>query len=483
MDILDSNVNFPDTIYIVATGTEEDSVYSIIPDDAFVIVVNGAIDIPLPVKPALWMISDPQAATRDYCTDNIEDVIKQARGSDRISPGKFTQPLFENSIAVKFPGIKYTFKLAPNVSCAFTPETCFRNGATISGIAVQLAYLKGCKRVYLIGISFYGAEYWDGNESDNPDKKNSAWNFHKNYWDWMIHVLTTTGEFNIYNLRDAESRPTIAGRYRKKAKEKIRKQIVRVEQKLPTVGYLCMAYDPVDTRHAIHDFYYQDYPHELKTLYLLYQRDSANEFPVEIETNIPELNLVQVKVDGMFPELWLFKLMAYLENSKEDYTLWWDEDDCYPENYTAEALEPILKNESKVAWNYSCIIMKRHTFNLDKYNSPIGTMIIETELLRGFAQNLWHIAYEGTWQSPKRLPRIDYRGAKDNQLRRMIENKIGYVPSHKAIRSYLFHSQADTIGDRKAEEDADYQSGRARKKKWREAFIENEKRKAQFGDQ
>ncbi|MBU2051454.1 MAG: hypothetical protein KKH61_21095 [Gammaproteobacteria bacterium] len=481
MDILDVEITFPETVYVVATGKESPEVYALIPDDAFVIVVNGAIEIPLPVIPAIWIIADPLAAETDYCKAGMAE-IEEARYSlnpHKIKANKKTIPLVEvGKILPRYPFVRATFKLVSGASGAFTKESCFRNNATTSGIAVQLCYLKGVKRVFIIGVNLDGSEYWDQQKESDPDfRDDSAWKFHSDYWKWMIHVLTNDRKFSVEPLRNIQIKPTFAGIYRDKKKKLINREILKVEKRLPTIGYLCMAYDPVDTRHAIHDFYYQDYPPELRTLYLMYQRDSANEFPVQIETNLDNLNMVQVKVDGMWPELWLFKLMAYLENSREDYTLWWDEDDCYPEGYTADCIEPILRGESEIAWNYDCLIIDRFNFRKDKYNSPIGTMIIKTDILREVAQMVWQQTYEGSWTSPKRLPRINYNGAKDNQLRLLIENQIGGVANHKGMRSYIFHSQVNTIGGREPDQNADYQSGRARKKKWQKEFWDAEQRK------
>lgn len=465
-DILDSDVRFPATVYVVATGKESPEVYALIPPDAFVIAVNGAIEIPLPVVPAIWLLADPKSADTDYCKAGMELVQegKYPLSPDKIKANTHTIPLVEvNHILPKYPFCKATFKIAPSISAAFTKETCFRNAATTSGIAVQLCYLKGVRRVITIGVHLSGNEYWDGLNNENPDKDNSVWKSSKDYWNWMIHVLTIEGNFSVEALREPIKQPVMPGRYREKilaAQNKIESK--PVEKPLPSIGYLCMTRDPIDMMNAITDFMNQDYPNHKKKLYLLKQRDSHGDFPPPLVNNIG-LQIIDVDCDGYsWPELWTFKVVRYLEECDTEYTLWFDEDDRYPPDYTRGCAKPILDGLGEMAWSWDCIIAEyvvecnRFEFRECWYRSPVGQMIIKTDLLRGYIKRLWGILYDGTFQSPKRRRNVPYGGAQDDQLRQTLQREINPIPHHRAQRVYFIHGQANSAQLRPAGNALDY---------------------------
>jgi len=55
VDIFNADITVPSEVYIVAPGQNGRDYYDKIPSDAFIIVVNKAIELPL--QPWLWMCS------------------------------------------------------------------------------------------------------------------------------------------------------------------------------------------------------------------------------------------------------------------------------------------------------------------------------------------------------------------------------------------------------------------------------------------
>jgi len=248
--------------------------------------------------------------------------------------------------------------------------------------------------------------------------------------------------------------------------ESIKPVIEPIEKELPTIGYLCMTCDPIDMMNAVVDFMNQDYPNEKKKLYLLKQRDAHGDFPPPLVNNLG-LQIIEVDCDGYpWPELWTFKVMEYLRVCDCDYTLWFDEDDRYPPGYTRGCLKPILDGFGEIAWSWDCIIaeyvVESHRFEFREcwYRSPVGQMVIKTDLLRKYSDRLWGFLYSGTFKSPKRIRGVPYGGAQDDQLRQMLQRENPSIPHHRAQRIYFIHGQANSAQLRAAGNSIDYRGKR-----------------------
>lgn len=207
VNILEAKIAFPKTVYIVGTGPEDDRVHAAIPKGAFVIALNGAIDYDLPATPAIWLMGDPAVMRRKYFRHNMEFI--RTSGFDlspaSIKAGGPTIPVVEyERFHSHFPWIKTVYMKQVGGMEDLGPfkkeDGCLRIGATIAGVAVQLAVYMGAKYIKTVGVSLHGNEYHDGSKHDRDDFKDKDWPG-KAKWDWMVRVFNLTG-IKVKPLRD-----------------------------------------------------------------------------------------------------------------------------------------------------------------------------------------------------------------------------------------------------------------------------------------
>ena len=194
-----------------------------------------------------------------------------------------------------------------------------------------------------------------------------------------------------------------------------------------TVGYIAMAFLPRNLPHAIANTEDQIYPPELKHLFLLYQRGKNKRFPGHVRHDMP-FEITQVDVEGVWPQLWMLKLEAYLELTKTDFSVIWDEDDRFPPFYTLRMIQALEANPSKhVAWTYKMRKARKGLYKYYKHDCPVGCAVFRTEFLRRMAKRIVN-EYPKKWsdgrrhnkrQQPRPTPnnptRMNY-GALDNQM-------------------------------------------------------------------
>jgi hypothetical protein len=258
----------------------------------------------------------------------------------------------------------------------------------------------------------------------------------------------------------------------------------------PSVAYLCMSYDPVDKINTIERVMNQDYPMDKKVLYLMHQPDPKSlengkvRFPVPIKHELPlkivEHNTIYNNLPGAW---WMFKLIQFLEICEEEITVIFDEDDQRPADYTIKAVAPLLNSRYQAAWNFNTILVKNRYYydgnesNPDTnpggqweptifhgtYRSAIGTLAIETDLLREAAAKLAEkyprgiATFNVTTASDKRKAKQrDSESPIDAKLKYMIQNEYKDVlTEHTALRWYNWHSMTSTRGDRNRRQDMD----------------------------
>ena len=83
--------------------------------------------------------------------------------------------------------------------------------------------------------------------------------------------------------------------------------------KYPPVTYLTMAYEPINTMHAVINAIEQDYIGE-KTIVLIHQ-DPKNAI------TSPLIDIVNVYASGKWPALWLAKLEAFVKDKEIPWTI------------------------------------------------------------------------------------------------------------------------------------------------------------------
>jgi hypothetical protein len=364
--------------------------------------------------------------------------------------------------------------------------------ATVTGQAIQLAFILGSKEIILVGCDMRGG-YFTGEKAYPGDWPCKA------EFDWLVNYLRTEHRIDIQRIEDmhvtdpeqitmdSEANPicnppadlgpvksltvfwTADGiKVKPVVSRGSKSDITPLSDAtgLPSIGYLCMTFDPIDMMNAVHDFMCQDWPIDRKKLYLLRQRNGAGQFPPRIVNNLG-LQIVEIDVDFYpWPEMWTGKFMAYLEACDCEYTLWFDEDDRYPPDYTRLAILPILAGLAELSWSWDCIIAEHDVgtgtfqFRDDWYRSPVGQMVIKTDLLREYRDRIWRRLYEGDFHSPKRIAGVPYCGAQDDQLRQMIQRDIPDIPHHRAKRVYFVTSLANSAQLRARGNALDYRGKR-----------------------
>ena len=161
-DIFQTKFNIPTDIYVVAPGPNGLAHIERIPDDAFIIVVNKAIELPL--KPMLWLCAEPTVAKTDWFKENYD-------------VNKHIACFWKEYLGESYPGIAYYWNKEEPVLLEHHWHPIpfvLRRRATITGQAVQLAYWLGrpeplltppppplVKRIILCGFDAKGNTYYD----------------------------------------------------------------------------------------------------------------------------------------------------------------------------------------------------------------------------------------------------------------------------------------------------------------------------------
>lgn len=146
----------------------------------------------------------------------------------------------------------------------------------------------------------------------------------------------------------------------------------------PPVTYLTMAYEPVNTRHAIINAIEQEYPGE-KTIVLIHQKAG-----MEVQSNMP-IQIINTFARGEWPALWLAKLEAFIAVADwRSVTVWWDEDDMFEPTYTMEAVIPIMHHAADGTWTDKTYYVKKGGIVEGTYPRSNGTLAIKTDVLKAF---------------------------------------------------------------------------------------------------
>lgn len=142
-----------------------------------------------------------------------------------------------------------------------------------------------------------------------------------------------------------------------------------------SVAYLTMAWQRERTMSAVKNAEWQNYPDELKTLHLIYQKP----FPNRIQHS-KKFKIVESDAPGLWPDIWVFKVEEFLKVVTADVTIWFDEDDRFEPDYTLKGLDALKRGG--IAWNLKSEFVTRD--KLESRNFPVGsgTLIIKTDILR-----------------------------------------------------------------------------------------------------
>jgi len=161
-DIFRSGLSLGEKVCIVAPGPNGKDHYHEIPQDFSIIVVNKGVLIE-ELNPNWWVISHTntdwfQIADKQYTGIRVyNDCNAQSLGNAALVNSKdkiYTysaedEPLTENKV--------------------LPVKGCIRFGASVSAMAIQIAYNCGAAEILLCGVDMSGNSYWDKTENDEVE--------------------------------------------------------------------------------------------------------------------------------------------------------------------------------------------------------------------------------------------------------------------------------------------------------------------------
>ena len=435
-DVHDIEIDMPSKVYVLASGPNGESAYSQVKEGAFIVAVNRGAAIwrdrdLANLKPSVWVVADHRATEKRY----FRGVYLDFDGVKVFSEQTFQRCAnLERGL-----GRVVTFSLVDRDLLVeeFIPfKRRFRPDGSVSGAALWLAHLCGVKHAVLVGVDMSGdADYmgnlpkdWrHGEEWKNRRALDAQIRWHKKHG-MVVETLSKTMLIE----------PKAIFSVTKDVAQKRLVQDVPVAEKrheLPTVGYVVMAYQRQHTMHAIINAVDQDYPDELKTVYLMHQEPFPKKYAHDLSVKIVEIN-----VDGQWPALWAWKLRSYLEACTSIVGIVWDEDDRFERSYTRKVVEALYRANVNITWNDVMETCKHDAFKRAKYKPPYGAMAFKVDALKGLFDEFM-TKYPQGFEVADRGDTVPLDGYFCN----FIKSKLGKVMTHDARRYYVFHSKANSF--------------------------------------
>ena len=148
----DFDLKLPKTVYLVGSGPSVLQNYERIPDEAYTIALNGAVQLPA-LKSDLWFAH----CQRNFEQDWWEETYKNYQGT------KF----FGSFITEAGYPSEYYFNFHEDLL-----KFGVRTGITVAGIAFQMALLLGARNIIVTGLDMGGETRYDGvpNPKNSPEK-------------------------------------------------------------------------------------------------------------------------------------------------------------------------------------------------------------------------------------------------------------------------------------------------------------------------
>jgi hypothetical protein len=178
---------FPKTVYVVAAGPNGVAAETRIAKDACTIACNSAV---LYERQFNWIVMfDHRLVCCDFWeTIHIPLTTKRLFGARlvnrlRLQAGKFRH-ITPDAYFEYVPNISCPTKLNPHFP--ITPPAqvlmpgVLRGGATVAGIAIQLAYYGGAQHIVLVGVDMFGTGHHNGFINPDPYKLCGA------DWPWAV---------------------------------------------------------------------------------------------------------------------------------------------------------------------------------------------------------------------------------------------------------------------------------------------------------
>lgn len=209
---------------------------------------------------------------------------------------------------------------------------------------------------------------------------------------------------------------------------------------LPEIAFLCMVWNPIFRCIQPFEVWDQDYPNELKVLYLLNQEARAAK---PIVTDLP-IRIVETTVVGNWPEVWCRKIDSFLSVVKEPVMVWWDEDDFREHQYVIKSVSTLLENGADFAYNMWNEEIKYSAVLRAECSVGSGTMVAKTD------------AFRSEWQKFRKKFKAEVYYQKkngpypvDGPFFRDGWTKNPRCVSHEGVRGYMWHSGSTCPSHRK----------------------------------
>jgi hypothetical protein len=194
-NIVNSGFTLGEKVCVVAPGPNGKNHYADIPDDFSIIVVNKAILIE-EINPDWWVI-----AHADTSWFHIPD--QQYKGV-RVYSNGILDYITKTALTASEDNI-YCFaaeKEPLQEEVVLPVKGCIRYGASVSAMAIQMAYNFGASEILLCGIDMSGNGYWDKSQNEDPE----VLGVHGEIWDSvkrlnpLLHYMQNELNVNISTL-------------------------------------------------------------------------------------------------------------------------------------------------------------------------------------------------------------------------------------------------------------------------------------------
>lgn len=205
IDILQHTWRWPtDTAYILGTGPNGLEHYERVPKDAWTIGVNKAIQLWPKTPVSIWLCADGTLPEQEWFQENVHTFIRM---DSQLDDGEDPTPCFSTGVLLNmYPDVPYYFthgrslREAPKHNAT---EGVLRPGGSIGAQAVQLAALKGAKRIVLVGCDMVGRGYFNGTVNIAPQLQPGGISIHYRMFNGLCQWVKGQG-IEIYSLSKTE---------------------------------------------------------------------------------------------------------------------------------------------------------------------------------------------------------------------------------------------------------------------------------------
>ena len=180
----------PQKVYILAPGPNGKDHWKDIPDDAFIICVNKAIELidegTVKCNKFLWIVPELSAQQTDWFSEYqsaSSDVL--CIGRALIDPGGLEEDEYFKFFSYWGSEPNQDVRLISDKLCIY---------GTVSSMAMQLAYHIGAEEIVLVGVDMYDDTYYDGKKGFYKGmREDTPWHSHVNGFNQLIREIKSKG--------------------------------------------------------------------------------------------------------------------------------------------------------------------------------------------------------------------------------------------------------------------------------------------------